>query len=351
MGVLEEWFLKNRRDFPWRKDKTPYRVWISEIMLQQTRASAVIPYFLRWMEKFPDVKSLYSASLEAVIKTWEGLGYYSRARNIHLAAKQIVEEFEGRIPDTLEKLLSIRGFGPYTAGAVLSFAFQKRAPAVDGNVIRVVTRYFAIEENIAKTSVLKKITEKTESLLDAQIPWVSSEALIELGATLCSPTTPHCETCPLNKSCQGFLQGKAEYLPIKTKERKITHLSRAVLVLESDGFVLVRKGTQGKIMADLYEFPYVEGSGLSQAVKEAERLCGKKVSWIKKLSPASHTFTRYKADLSPYLFQVEKFPLKEDFQWVEISHLPKLPFSSGHRKIVLEVMNEFVDTLLHENRE
>lgn len=323
--VLETWFEENKRDFPWRVNRTPYRVWISEVMLQQTRASVVIPYFLRWMELFPDVKSLYNAKIEHVIKAWEGLGYYSRARNIHQAAKVIVEQFDGEIPSSEEKLSSIRGFGPYTVGAIRSFAFLKRAPAVDGNVLRVISRYFCIEEDITKSVTRKKITEKVETLLDPEIPWVTSEALIELGATICTPK-PQCEMCPLQKSCLGRQKKRAQYLPVKSKENKINPINRLVFVFESDGCILVRKGEAGKIMADLYEFPYIEVvQFLEYILKEADQS-------LIKLTICSHSFTQYKATLYPYLIKTKRF--ESEYEWVEVARLKELPFSSGHRKIL-----------------
>lgn len=320
--TLEKWFEENQRNFPWREQRTPYRVWISEVMLQQTRASVVVPYFLRWMEIFPNVKALYMASIEEVIKAWEGLGLYSRARNLHKASAVIVEEFGGEIPNTKEALLSIHGFGPYTAGAILSFAFQKRAVAVDGNVMRVISRYFCIEEDISKSATRKKIEEKTEELLCSTSPWTTSEALIELGATICTPK-PKCEACPLQEKCLG--KQIAAYLPIKKQEKPIEHLFRQVHVIECNGFVLVKKGLKGKVMQDLYEFPYIEGPKVKM-----KHFPGKKA-----LPPCSHTFTKYKAHLFPFLIQQKR---KTPGTWVEISQLSNLPFSSGHRKILTDLL-------------
>lgn len=297
-------------------------------MLQQTRASVVIPYFQRFMELFPDVKALYSAPLEQVIKAWEGLGYYSRARNLHRAAKELVERFGGEIPTSENELLSIHGFGPYTVGAIRSFAFQQRAPAVDGNVMRVVSRFFCIEEDIQKSTTRKKIHEKTEVLLDPKIPWVTAEALIELGATICTPK-PRCEVCPLKNACLARQKNRAEYLPIKTKEQRISQIDRLVFVFESDGYILVRKGEKGKIMADLYEFPYIQiHNSLEYFLNEADNL-------LIKLQPCNHTFTKYKANLFPYLIKTCRFESRYD--WIEISRLRELPFSSGHRKILTEL--------------
>jgi len=336
-GIMETWFEANKRDFPWRRDPTPYRVWISEVMLQQTRASVVVPYFLRWMDLFPNVKRLYMAPIEQVIKAWEGLGYYSRARNIHAAAKQIVEEFGGEMPDAREALLSLPGFGAYTTGAVLSFGFHKRAAAVDGNVLRVLSRYFLIEENVSKTKVRRKIEEKAEAMLDPSRPWVTAEALIELGATVCLPQ-PLCEDCPLSKGCLALQAGKADALPIKNEERGVTSLRRTVFVIEHEGCVLVRKGERGKVMADLYEFPYIEAAcGRGKVVDSAHSFVGGELVFVRKLTERQHTFTRYKANLSPYLIRARRREASTGYEWVPIVQISDLPFSSGHRKIASEV--------------
>jgi A/G-specific adenine glycosylase len=254
---LHLWFEENKREFPWREERTPYRVWVSEVMLQQTRASVVIPYFIRWMKLFPDIKSLAQASLSTVIKSWEGLGYYSRARRLHEGAKDIYHRFKGTLPSCPDQLRSIKGLGPYTIGAILNFGFHKKAPAIDGNVIRVLSRYFSIEENVGRASTKRLLEQKVNIWLENSAPWVTSEALIELGATICLPK-PQCSICPIHSDCLGFSSGKASMLPIKTSSPEIIDLYRMVAVIESDGFFLVKKAEPGKVMADLYEFPYFE---------------------------------------------------------------------------------------------
>lgn len=303
-------------------------------MLQQTRASVVIPYFERWMELFPDIKTLANAPLEMVIKAWEGLGYYSRARNLHLGAKQMVEQFGGKIPLKREELLAIHGLGPYTANAILSFGFHKRAAPVDGNVTRVLARFFRIEENVCKQSVKNKIAKGAEAVLDSDEPWVTAEALIELGATICTPK-PHCELCPLNQNCLG--RERAYLLPIKNEEKKMIHLMRAVIWIEVDGKVLVKKGEMKKVMADLYQFPYFEMDELWPLKKiedEIVRMFHFRAEMIEKLPSVIHTFTRYKAKLFPYRFRASALREIEGFQWIAREDLSKLPFSSGHRRIL-----------------
>lgn len=337
MRELNDWFQRNRREFPWRIDPTPYKVWISEVMLQQTRASAVIPYFERWIVLFPDVADLAAAPFELIIKTWEGLGYYSRVRNLHQGAKQIVEQFGGQIPSSREELMTIQGLGPYTIGAILSFGFKKRSVAVDGNVTRVLARFFSIEENVCKQSVKRKIAQGAEALLDSDEPWVTAEALIELGATVCTPRNPRCEICPLEKNCLG--KTKAGELPIKNEEKKVTLLRRAVIWLEFEGKVLVKKGEKGKVMADLYEFPYFEMKNEVWPLKKIDEALihafGLKTQRIEKLPIVIHAFTRYKAQLYPIRYRSEIHREIEGYEWVDQKDLAKLPFSSGHRRILL----------------
>jgi A/G-specific adenine glycosylase len=302
-------------------------------MLQQTRASVVVPYFLRWMEQFPDVAALARAPLDDVIKAWEGLGYYSRARNLHRGAQQIVADFGGEIPDSKEALATISGLGPYTVGAILSFGFHKRAAAIDGNVLRVMSRYLAIEENVCRSKVRRSIEERTTALLDEREPWITAEALIELGATVCLPR-PRCGDCPLQASCLGLQKGIAESLPIKNGEKEITLLTRVVAVVESQGQFLVRKGERGKVMADLYEFPYFESEDGGEDRSELEKWLGFDVEYVRSLGEVSHTFTRYKARLFPFLLRAALPVPMAGATWVSQEQLTKLPFSAGHRRIV-----------------
>lgn len=337
MKALHDWFFQNKRDFPWRTEPNPYKVWISEVMLQQTRASVVVSYFERWMALFPHVEALAAACLPQVIKAWEGLGYYSRARNLHQGAIQIVEQFGGQIPNNKEDLSLIRGLGPYTVGAILSFGFRQRAVAIDGNVTRVLTRYFAIEERVDRQATKKKLTEKAELLLDLKQPWVTAEALIELGASVCAPK-PRCEQCPLSEGCLARKQNKVEALPIKKAEPQISVLRRAVVVVESCGAVLLKKGEEGRVMAGLYELPYFEMGderwGARQVLAQMEKNWGIKGQEVKKLPEVTHTFTRYKAYLFPLHMRIPLPQQIAGYEWIPLSSLSSIPFSAGHRKII-----------------
>lgn len=338
---LKQWFQAIKRDLPWRKRPDPYAVWVSEVMLQQTQVSVVIPYFEKWMEIFPTVQALAAASLEEVIKAWEGLGYYSRARNLHEGAKHLITYHNGELPSDETQLTAIKGLGPYTIGAILSFAFHQKKAAVDGNVLRVLSRYFHLEDDIAKGATQKKLRALAESILPEDEPWVVNEALIELGATICQKKA-RCMECPLKESCLSFRHQAAERLPINTKKIQTEKLYRAVAVIQFKDHYLVKKGKKGEIMSDLTEFPYFETSkeGISslELEEEIKRRFQLSVRAVEKLPQITHGFTRFQARLDPVLFKASlNLPVK-DFEWVELQELKQRAFSSGHRRIWQNVL-------------
>lgn len=339
---LKSWFLSQRRDLPWRNDPSPYEVWVSEVMLQQTQVAVVIPYFERWMERFPSIQHLAEADVKDVLKEWEGLGYYSRARNLHSGAQYVLDNHQGELPSSSELLRKIKGLGPYTVGAILNFAFHHRTPAVDGNVLRVIARYHNIKEDICKSSTVKDIHRIADSLLPEEEPWIVSEALIELGATLCN-RRPRCFECPLHRSCKAFLSGTADQLPIKSPKKPTTFLYRAVAIIKKGKDILVRQAKDGKVMAGLYEFPYFELTKPELDREELSNLIrirfGYKTRWIQALSEAQHSFTRYRAHLFPHVFDVEDelsttILSDPDCEWLSRDSIKSLPFSSGHRRIL-----------------
>lgn len=331
------WFLSQARDLPWRVSPTPYAVWVSEVMLQQTQVSVVIPYFERWMERFPTIAALAGASLEEVLKLWEGLGYYSRARNLHGGAKQVLQHFAGALPSTPEELRKIKGIGPYTVGAIMSFAFRKRAAAVDGNVLRVLSRYYRLEDDIAKSTSFKTFETKANALLPEREPWVISEALIELGATVCA-RKPKCSECPVRSTCKAYQDDCIEQYPVKSAKTVTKSLYRVVAVVRCEDQLLLKCGQKGKVMADLYEFPYFEVDAYPSSVKEQKRAVaeglGIKAEWQMALPEVKHTFTRFKATLMPHLYTVAEPKEIAGYEWVALEKIQKLPFSSGHRRIL-----------------
>lgn len=342
LAPLKKWFLSEQRDLPWRINRTPYSVWVSEMMLQQTQVSVVIPYFERWMQRFPTVKHLADASLDEVIKTWEGLGYYSRARYLHEGAKHIVVNHQGIFPEDSQELKKIKGLGPYTIGAIRSFAFHHKTSAVDGNVLRVLSRYFLIDSDIAKSSTVKQFQNLAESILPEKEPWIINEALIELGATICTKK-PKCISCPLKSSCQAYLQGKTSLLPFKSTKIQIETLYRAVAVIRYQDQYLLKRGAKGKIMSDLYEFPYFEtneeGLGIEELQCKIRDQFACEVQIEVELPLVRHSFTRFRANLMPVQFSCkERGLLKENYHWIPYYRLTDLPFSSGHRQIVQEIL-------------
>lgn len=331
---LNIWFDAVRRPLPWRAEPSPYRVWVSEVMLQQTQVRVVIPYFIRWMQRFPNIEILAAACSEEVLKMWEGLGYYSRARSLHQGAKILVEEHGGSLPARREDLLKIPGIGPYTAAAILSFAFHKRHLALDGNVLRVLSRYFAYEGDITQVRSRGELEERGEALLDSKEPWASAEALIELGALVCTKGSPKCSSCPLQGGCRAHLEGRVEHFPVRPARLQTISLERVVLIAEAQGKTLVQRHRAG-LMRDLFEFPYLEGSSEKDARNLAAAL-GLKVFDTEPLNRTRHGFTRYRAELFPFLIATEMVDVR-GFEWRSIEELKKLPFSAGHRRILQEV--------------
>lgn len=335
--ALKHWFQREARSLPWRDDPSPYAVWISEIMLQQTRVAVVIPYFERWMQQFPTVQSLAAAPLDRVIKAWEGLGYYSRARNIHHAAQQIAHSFGGSLPESTTDLESLKGLGPYTVGAIQAFAFKQKAAAVDGNVMRVLARHELIEDDISKPKTQSRMRERTLELLPNDEPWIVSEALIELGATLCG-RDPQCPRCPLQRSCKARAEGVAHLLPTKGKKATSQALYRAVVLVVVDNHILVRRCPSGEIMSDLHEFPAID---LNAPTLQTRPLYAQlKKRWPMTLTPVrvleeiKHTYTRYRVTLFPVLFATPARIEIEGYFWHPVTDLPQLAFSAGHRKLV-----------------
>lgn len=336
-SALQDWFLAHKRSLPWRDNPSAYMVWISEVMLQQTQVAVVVPYFQRWMQLFPSIVELAKAPLEQVLKAWEGLGYYARARRLHAAAQYLIEHFEGRVPHEVEHLKTIKGLGPYTIGAIRSFAFKQKCAAVDGNVMRVLARYFCIEEDIDKTKTKQKIWNLATDIVPEKEPWIFNEALIELGATICTKR-PKCEVCPLKSSCAGYRHKASERLPFKSTKTNIEHLQRAVAIIENPHKqLLVQKGEAGKVMCGLQEFPYflVEGPPtLIQIKPQIEQLLGCQVHFAFQLKEHYHTFTRYKATLYPFYFVCQTAGLKVPAcEWQSPLNLDQQAFSAGHRRI------------------
>lgn len=256
---LISWFENEQRTLPWRENQDPYRIWVSEIMLQQTRVDTVIPFYNRFMEQFPTIETLAKANEEKVLKAWEGLGYYSRVKNLQSAVKEVHEQYAGKVPNTPEGIASLKGIGPYTAGAILSIAYGIPEPAVDGNVMRVLSRILVIEDDIAKPSTRKIFEQAVRAIISKENPSYFNQALMELGALICTPSSPSCLLCPVQEHCRAFAEGIQHQLPIKTKKKKQRHVQLAAAVLvNQNGKLLIHKRPSEGLLADLWEFPNVE---------------------------------------------------------------------------------------------
>lgn len=337
MEQVRKWFLENRRSFPWREGVSAYLVLVSEVMLQQTRASVVVDYFNRWMERFPNIEKLSQASESEVIKMWEGLGYYSRARNLLELAKVIVNQYDGVIPNTLEELLKLKGIGDYTAGAILAFGFRKKSVALDGNVMRVASRLVAFDKDAKKyASELRQIVY---NLLPDEDPHIVMEGLIELGATICAKN-PLCNLCPLKEKCVAYKKGIATSFPILPQRKQVIELFRLVGCISHQNEYLVKQGEKGKIMASLFEFPYIDCEKdliLSSSQNKLEHLLGIQLKLIAPLQREKHHFTRYRAHLFPFHFEVSSKREILGYRWVKKNLLNTLPFSSGHKKVLTQL--------------
>ena len=314
-GPLLAWFRENARDLPWRRTRDPYPIWVSEIMLQQTRVAAVLGYYARFLTAFPSVEALAGAPEERLMKCWEGLGYYSRARNLHKAARQVAEA--GGFPETYEGLLALPGIGPYTAAAVASAAFGVREAAVDGNVLRVVTRLLDCREDIAQPRVKAWVRDRVREVLPsaAEDMRIFNQATMELGATVCVPNgPPRCECCPAGPWCLGRMHGTAQTLPVKSgkKPRRVEELT--VFVLLRQGRAALRRRPDTGLLAGLWEFPHVPGTLDEDAAAAAVEAWGlRPVDWRSRLT-ARHIFTHVEWHMTGYVLEVRG---EGDFLWAD----------------------------------
>ncbi len=302
---LLAWYDENRRDLPWRGTRDPYKIWVSEIMLQQTRVTAVLPYYRRWMEQLPDVAALAAVEEERLLKLWEGLGYYSRARNLQKAARMIVQELGGRFPPTYEALLRLPGVGEYTAGAVASIAFGERVPAVDGNVLRLAARVAELEEDILDPKVRRRIREDMTAAMPPDRPRDFNQAMMDLGAMVCLPNgAPLCESCPLSRLCAARAAGRETQLPVKRKKAARRVEEMTVFLLLSQGRTAVRKRPDSGLLAGLWEFPHVPGHLDEVAAAAALGEMGLvPVLWRQRLE-SRHIFTHVEWHMTGYLVEV-----------------------------------------------
>jgi A/G-specific adenine glycosylase len=347
VASLLEWFPRSARDLPWRRTSDPYAIFVSEIMLQQTQVRTVIPYWERWMNVFPNSASLAGAEIERVLKLWEGLGYYSRARNLQRAAQLIQSRHDGQFPKTHEEVSNLPGIGPYTAGAICSIAFNQPTPILDGNVIRVLCRIFGIGQDPAKTTTRRRLwslaRELVETASQTRLAYSCStlnQSLMELGALICTPKGPSCERCPVEKYCVARKTSRVLRLPALAKREKQTARRFAAFVAQRGDQFLVRQRPDNVVNAGFWEFPNVEQEFDASLTSPAGLTLRKSAVPFLVIR---HTITRYQITLEVYEADSNGHDPQSDGEWRDLESLAALPFSAAHKKILERLADLFVD--------
>ena len=326
--TILSWYDQGHRDLPWRRTQDPYRIWISEIMLQQTRAETVVSYYERFLARYPTVQDLASAPEEELLKAWEGLGYYSRARSLQKAAKEIVARYGGQLPADLEKLRALPGIGDYTAGAIASIAFGIPAAAVDGNVERVLCRWDAIKDEVGTPAVRRQIAARAQALVPPDRPGAFANAMMEMGATMCTPKNPKCLLCPVREGCMGFAQGIAQELPHKAKKKAQRVENRAVLLVFCDNRVLIVK-RQEKLLGGLFVFTDVLEESDPARLCQALEALGIRAAYDEKLGHARHVFTHLIWEMDVHAVVADEMTQVPGGQWVSRQELAALPLPTA----------------------
>ena len=347
-SALIKWFEANRKPLPWRDNRTPYRVWVSEVMLQQTQIATAIPYFERFMSRFPDVQALAAASLDEVLKLWEGLGYYSRARNMHRAAKKIVAELGGQFPSTAAAWMSLPGIGRYTAGAVASLVFGEDVPLLDGNVIRVLTRWHNLGEDITLTSTKQALWVLADQMLPPGRAGVWNEAIMELGQRLCLPKNPVCESCPVARLCKARAANRQHELPMRTRRKPLPHREVAAgIIFREDNLILIAKRQPDALLGGLWEFPGGKreaGETLPECLaREIREELGIEVAVGYQLAVVRHAYTHFKITLYAFVCRyVSGDPQTlgcAEWRWTPLDRLDRYAFPRADHSIIEALRN------------
>jgi A/G-specific adenine glycosylase len=342
---LLEWFAAQAADLPWRQNPTPYRVWLSEVMLQQTQITTVIPYFLRFTEQFPTVFDLAAADQDRVLKLWEGLGYYSRARNMHKAAQIVASQYHGKFPNSAADLQTLPGIGRYTAGAIASIAFGEPVPVLDGNVMRVFARLFDLADDITLAETKDRLWKIGETLVPTDHPGDYNQALMELGQKVCKPRNPFCKACPVRDYCAAYQAGVQEERPVKSPKSAIPHYDvTAGLVRNSQGQLLIAKRPDDKLLGGLWEFPggkQENGETLAACLeRELIEELGIQVQVGDFFVKVRHAFTHFKITL--HVFECDLLPDGgepqalgcADWRWVSENELEHYAFGAADRQVI-----------------
>ena len=340
--AIETWYDKNQRHLPWRNITDPYRIWISEIILQQTQVAQGYDYFLRFVHRFPTVETLSSAPLDDVLQMWQGLGYYSRARNLHEAAKQIAEQ--GGFPTTYEGIRSLKGVGDYTAAAICSFAYGLPYATVDGNVYRVLARVFGIDTPIDTTKGKKEFAQLAQHLLDKNQPALYNQALMDFGALQCKPKSPNCECCPIANKCMALSTNSVENLPVKAKRAKVKNRHLVYLYVRCNGKILLRQRPAGDIWQGLYEpflMEFDQQTSLNSVATDSRRSwLGDNTIYQPILSGFTHVLTHRRLNVDAYFVQIQNLVTPpEGYKWIEEAKRDEYPVSRLV-EIIFESLND-----------
>ncbi len=340
------WYRRHARDLPWRRTRDAYAIWVSEIMLQQTRVTAVRPYYERFLKRFPTIEKLARAKVDSVLKMWEGLGYYSRARNLHRAAQVVAREYQGQLPETTDELQTLPGIGRYTAGAIASMAFGLKEPVLDGNVTRVLCRAFRIRENPQLTKVQKKLWQTAQQIIAKGKAGTLNQSLMELGAMVCLPKQPRCGECPLEKLCLARKSGEPEKLPVRSKKKKLPHYKVAVGIVRKGGWILIDQRPPNGMLGGLWEFPggkQKRNESLEETVKrEIREELGVQIETGEKLAEVEHGYSHFRVTLHAFDCRyVSGEPQAigcTAWKWVRVKDLQRYAFPRGSRKIIEAIM-------------
>jgi len=346
---LREWFHRAHRSLPWRATKDPYHIWVAEIMLQQTQTATVIPYYERFLQRFPTIQALAEAPLEEVLRYWEGLGYYARARNLHRAA-QIVMQHGGELPCEIDRLRELPGIGAYTAGAIASLAFNMPEPVVDGNVTRVLARLLWLKGNLKQPRAQRTLWNIARQLIDPEAPGIFNQALMELGSTLCTPTQPHCGECPLQSLCAAYQRGEPTAVPETRPARPTVHVvDVSALIWHKGQLLLAQRPPQG-LWGGLWEFPRATREGretLETIAHRAAQKVGLQVEPIRLLGPVRHTVTYHAVRLYGYVCLLEGGEVRSqeytDWHWLNPNALEAYPLSAPQRRLAQMFLQEVSD--------
>ncbi|MTW88084.1 A/G-specific adenine glycosylase [Virgibacillus dakarensis] len=340
---LINWYQANKRDLPWRRTQDPYKIWVSEIMLQQTKVDTVIPYFQQFIEKYPTPYALAEADEQDVLKSWEGLGYYSRARNLQTAVREVVADYGGKVPDSPAALGSLKGVGPYTKGAILSIAYDQPQPAVDGNVMRVFARVLNIDEDIAKPSTKKLFEKIAAELISTADPSSFNQGVMELGALVCTPKTPSCMLCPVQEHCRAFADGLEQELPVKTKGKKQKTTTYAALLIKNEqNQYMIEKRAENGLLANLWQFPMapIDEIGMEHITNWFFAEYGVQMNIGDKAGTLKHVFSHLIWQLEIFhAMTMQTETADERIIFVKPEDLRLYPFPVSHQKMLKYILD------------